>query len=465
MIKTKFLVFIVLLLFVPMAMAQTLTMPVELQNATVSLVVTDVETGQNVLEHQSNQSATPASITKLITTATALELLGADFRFTTTIAYDGTLSNGILNGNLYIIGGGDPTLGSRYFNDENFLTDWCVKLKKIGIQEITGNLIADATIYDNEPVPVRWTWEDMGNYYAAGIYGLSLFDNTIHITLRSKEIGSTPEVIEIKPAIKDLQLYNSLKVTNIQFDSAYIYGIPYDNRRWLRGAMPANRSQFIIRGDIPNPPLYLVEQLKIELNKQNITVKGVATDQLPPHVMRTTLFEHQSPKLIDICHVTNFFSNNNYAEHIFKQLALQRSDLATNVLAKDVLLDFWNKKGINTKAVSLNDGSGLSPMDAFPAEFLNDILCYMIRSSNSQLFLETIPPTGVEGTVRHFLNDVSITNTIRAKSGSMTGVQAYAGYIHKTDTIYSFCIIVNHYNGSRAQLRKTIEQWLSPIIK
>jgi D-alanyl-D-alanine carboxypeptidase/D-alanyl-D-alanine-endopeptidase (penicillin-binding protein 4) len=104
-------------------------------------------------------------------------------------------------------------------------------------------------------------------------------------------------------------------------------------------------------------------------------------------------------------------------------------------------------------------------MDAFPATFLNAILGYMIRSSNSQPFLESIPRTGVEGTVKNFLTDPSITACVRAKSGSMTGVQTYAGYIHKPDNIYSFCIIINHYNGSRAQLRKTIETWLLPILK
>ncbi len=89
----------------------------------------------------------------------------------------------------------------------------------------------------------------------------------------------------------------------------------------------------------------------------------------------------------------------------------------------------------------------------------------MMRSKNSHLFLETIPRAGTEGTVKNFLNDKCIKSTIRAKSGSMKGVQTYAGYIQKTDATYSFCIIINNYNGSRTQVRKTIEQWLSPIIK
>lgn len=463
--KLKYIYIVIFLTCVSLLMARPLTIPAELENATISLIVTDVKTGKNVLEHHSNQSAMPASITKLITTATALELLGPDFQFTTTIAYDGTLSNGLLNGNLYIIGSGDPTLGSSYFNDENFLDKWCERLKKIGIKEISGNIIADASIYDNEPISVRWTWEDIGNYYAAGVYGVSVFDNTTHITLSSKELGSTPEIISIRPSIPNLELFNELKSTKIKIDSAYIYGMPYDNRRWLRGEIPANRERFLIKGDIPNPPLYLAELFKNELVKSNIAVKGVATDKFPSNVNRRTLFEHQSPTLVEICKITNFVSNNNFAEHIFKQLALQSSTVATNSIAKNVLIEFWSIRGINTKGVALNDGSGLSPMNAFPATFVNEILKYMMHSKNAQQFIETLPRAGVEGTVKNFLTDKPSTCAIHAKSGSMAGVQSYAGYIHTKNEIYSFCVIVNNYNGSRAQLRKTIEQWLSPIIK
>ncbi len=463
--KLKQFYIVIFLACVSLVVARPIAIPVDLQNATISFVVSDVKTGKNVLEHHSNQTATPASITKLVTTATALELLGGDFRFITTIAHDGSLSNGILTGNLYVIGSGDPTLGSAYFKDENFLTNWCEQLKKIGIKEISGNIIADARIYDDEAIPVRWTWEDMGNYYAAGVYGISLFDNTTRITLRSKEVGSTPEISSIEPQIPNLEIVNYLKSTNITFDSAYVYGMPYENHRYLRGEIPAHRDKFVIKGDIPNPPLFLAEQFKQELIKHTIAVKGLATDKVPPYVTRTTLFEHQSPRLGEICKITNFVSNNNFAEHIFKHLALQRSPLATNTLAKDVILNFWQKKGINTQSVSLNDGSGLSPMNGFSANFLNEILCYMMRSKNSHLFLETIPRAGTEGTVKNFLNDKCIKSTIRAKSGSMKGVQTYAGYIQKTDAIYSFCVIINNYNGSRTQVRKTIEHWLSPIIK
>lgn len=463
--KSKILSVIICFCSVQFTMAHTIDLPVELKNSTVSVIVSDVETGEIILEHQSEQSATPASITKLITTATALELLGPDFKFTTTVAYDGTLVDGILKGNLYIIGSGDPTLGSAYFQDENCLANWADKLQKLGIKEIQGDIVADALLFDKEPLPARWTWEDIGNYYAAGVYGLSIFDNTTYVTLSSKEIGSTPKIVDIKPANIDLELNNFVKVTAIKSDSTYLYGIPYDSHRVLRGAMPANRAKFVVRGDMPNPPLYLVQQLKRELLQRDITVTGTATDQITSIEHRTTLFTHQSPKLSDICRITNFFSNNNYAEHLFKELALQRSPLATNTVAKDVILNFWRSKGIDTQPVLLNDGSGLSPMDAFPATFLNAILGYMIRSSNSQPFLESIPRTGVEGTVKNFLKNPAISTYVRAKSGSMTGVQTYAGYIHKPDNIYSFCIIINHYNGSRMQLRKTIETWLLPILK
>ena len=154
--------------------------------------------------HQRNNllSFTPASVTKLITTATALEILGKDFTFKTYIEYDGELTNGVLNGNLYIRGGGDPTLGSYKMGDPRFMLSWAKIIKNAGIKEIRGAVIADVSLYDQEGVSPKWLWEDIANYYAPAIFALSIFDNTCRVTLRSGAEGSIPEIISHKPLSK-----------------------------------------------------------------------------------------------------------------------------------------------------------------------------------------------------------------------------------------------------------------------
>ena len=440
-----------------------LDIPTTLRHAGISLIVSETTGGTTIAALNAERSATPASITKLMTTATALEMLGDDFRFATAIACDGTLHDGTLDGNLYIVGDGDPSLGSRYTGETDFLNHWCEKLRQCGIRQIGGDIVADASIYDRTALPPRWTWEDIGNYYAAGVFGLSVFDNTIGITMRTGAVGSRPTILDVAPHPHGLQLDNQLVVTHTKTDSAYIYGIPYNNRRLMTGAVPENRSRFVLKGDLPNPPLCAAEQLAAQLRANGIAIAGTATDQPKPEGgARTILFEHRSQPLSELCRIVNFNSNNNYAEHLLRRLAPRTDAPATHNAALQAVTDFWKRRGIDFGGVSLNDGSGLSPMNAFPATFLNDILIQMAKSPHFDTFLGTIPRAGKEGSVAHFMKTEKSAD-IYAKSGSMDGVQAYAGYIVKNGTTYSFCIMVNHFDR-RQDARRAIEQWLHKII-
>ena len=444
------------------AFAQGIAPSAALQHASVSAIISDAETGKTIASLEPERCVTPASITKLITTATALELLDSTFRFETVVAYDGTFANGTIDGNLYIIGSGDPSLGSRFVNDYYFLNRWCQHLKSLGVRRITGNIVADASVYDSDPIPSKWIWEDMGNYYGAGVYGLSVFDNTLNISMRSGDVGTQPTILKVTPQIEGLQLYNLAQSTKTPMDSAFVRGMAYDNRRWIVGAVPANRGQFLLKGDIPNPPLCLAEQFAALLRHYGVTIDGTFSDHATNTLPRITLFVHKSEPLSALVRVTNFTSNNNYAEHIFRRLAAQNATPASNNAAIAVEKNFWQQRGISFDGISLNDGSGLSPFDAFSANFLNQILLEMYHSPQFPAYLNSIPLAGKEGTVKNFLKQ-NKTAQIHAKSGSMAGVQSYAGYILKGGKTYTFCIIVNHFD-SRKQVRKEIESWILKVV-
>ncbi|MDR2853704.1 MAG: D-alanyl-D-alanine carboxypeptidase, partial [Prevotellaceae bacterium] len=141
-----------------------------LQNANISFLVSDVRTGEVVCEHRACNMAVPASTMKVITTATALELLGADFRFRTLLEMDEKpTADSVLNGNIIIRGTGDPTLGSAFFPPADFLNNWVLAVKNAGIKTIRGQIIVDEQKFETEGVNPHWLWEDIGNYYAAGI--------------------------------------------------------------------------------------------------------------------------------------------------------------------------------------------------------------------------------------------------------------------------------------------------------
>lgn len=434
------------------------------ESASIGYVVCEIESGKIVCERNASLSLIPASTTKIITTATALDMLGGDFRFETKLEYDGEISStGVLNGNLYIKGGGDPTLGSYRIGDPKFLDRWVEVIRSKGIRHITGSIIADASLYDTEGFSPKWIWEDIGNYYAAGVYALSAFDNTCRVTLASGKEGSIPQILKIEPKIDDFKLENHLTVKNIRSDSAYFYGAPFDNVRYLYGAVPVNKECFIIKGDIPNPPLFVAT----ELSKKLIS-RGIVVDKIPfvnfstTTTSRKVLYINYSRKLTEIVKEINHRSNNLYAEHLLKYLALKSAKQATLNRAIYTVENYWRRQGLSTDGLFLFDGSGLSPKNAISPIFFAKLLCLMTKSSEFDNFYASLPIAGKSGTVASFLLGSSLNNgDVRLKSGSFGQVQCYVGYLSKK---YAFAVMINNFYCPRKTVLREIEYFLENAI-
>lgn len=436
------------------------------RNANISILVKDLKTGKVLHSHRSSNATIPASTMKLVTTATALEMLGADYQFKTTLEIDGEIStDSVLNGNLIIYGNGDPTLGSAKLGDIYFLNDWVSAVKKAGIKHITGDIIADASAYDTEGVNPKWLWEDMGNYFASGAYGISYKDNTFEMELKSGAVGTTPEIMKIAPNIPELTFKNYLNSTSIRFDSAYFYGAPFQNERSIYGEIPANRASFTIKGDIPRPGLVLARDFAWKLKSSGISIFGNATDEAVIG-NRAVIYTHLSPKLSEIIKEINVTSNNHFAEHLFRHLSLQKSKQASSVESVKVIRSFWQSKGIPVDELFMQDGSGLSPMNAVSANFFVSLLTYMDKSKNSAVFRTSLPISGKTGTLRSFLKGTSLDGKVQAKSGTMSRIKSYAGYINSGEKRLIFAIIVNNpTSNTLSATTKKMEEFLIQIAK
>lgn len=437
-----------------------------LRNANVSLLVKDLSTGSNLYEFRPNNGVVPASTMKVVTTATALELLGADFRFETCLEIDGKVGkDSVLNGNLYIKGGGDPTLGSEKIGDKDFMLQWLKAIKNAGIKQIKGQIIADVSLYDDEGVNPRWTWEDIGNYYAPGIYGISYLDNSFKLVLSSGKIGSTPQIVKTIPEIPGLVIENYLKSTTIGFDSAYFYGAPHSAQRTIYGEIPANRSSFIVKGDIPNPGLLLAQHLYQKLLENKFSVFGFPTDKYDASIKRQVIYKYYSPALAEIIKETNYKSNNHFAEAIFRYLGTKYEAKKASANASiQVIRDYWKSKSLPVSQLVQYDGSGLSPTDMVSATFFVELLTYMDRvSKNKTAFFNSLPVAGESGTLATFLEKTPLKGKVHAKSGTLAGVKCYAGYIEKKGKKYAFALLVNNANGSSKSVIKKMEEFLLSI--
>ena len=450
-----------------------------MRGASFSLLVTDVQEGKTVYSYDTDRLQSPASVLKTVATATALEILGEDYRYPTTLEYDGILENGTLEGNLYIKGSGDPSLGSSHFapGQNKFLSTWIAALQKAGIKHITGSVISDESIFDTEGVSIKWLREDMGNYYAPGSYGISIFDNMYKLSLQTGAAGTRPVLKGTEPDIPFIRFKNYLKAAPVSSDSAYIIGAPLDDVRYLYGVLPANREAYVLKGDIPDPALYLARYLTDQLQQKGIRVDG------SPSCYRIEVEENRwkkgerkeivttySPTLREIASICNHVSHNLYADALVKTVGLQYKPRRNEMISSfgrgvQVVKEYWEKKGLDVFPLRMNDGSGLAPADKVSAGFMGELLVYMAtESAVSDAFIASLPQAGIEGSVRNFLKGSKLQGKAHLKSGGITGVRSYAGYITKDGKTYAVAVFSNNYSCPMSRMTRALEKLLLQLF-
>ena len=443
----------------------------EMRHASISCIVKELGYHQASVSYQADLRLTPASVMKTLTTATALELLGESYRYPTEIQYDGKIEEGgILDGNIYIKGHGDPTLGSSQFEPESkeFMQEWINAIRHAGIKRINGRIIADESIFDTEGISMKWLYEDLGSYYGTGCYGVNAFDNIYSLFLNSKGTGTLPRIVKCEPNV-NISFHNYLKAKNISKDSTYIVGMPYVSERYLYGEIPANQTNYKLKGDIPEPALFLAQYMEKELIKAGITIAKEAScyrrmqeERLWEIKERKTLITTYSPTLDQIIKKTNHVSHNLYADALLKTIGLRykgNKQISASSFERGVLVlnDFWKGKGIDLSSFVMYDGSGLALADKITANALCSVLDYMAtRSKHKETYLRSFPLAGKEGSVRNFLKDTPLAGQVRIKSGSMNRVRCYAGYVKQNEKQYSVIILVNNYEGKSTAINRLL---------
>ena len=427
-----------------------------LKNSNMSFYAVDIDSGDVIADYRGDKVATPASVMKIVTAATALEVLGKDTTLETKVLIDGKVDkNGILNGNIFIQGGGDPTLGSENFKGdrEAFIKDWIAGIKKAGIKGVKGNIVVLDDLFGYDGVSGKWLLEDLASGYGQGVYGISIFDNICNIYLNSD--SKSGKVVKVVPEVKGLTFVNNLKISEKGRNDVTVRGLPFDNRRVLTGEIPGNRKNILVRSDIPDPGIFLGEYFKEKLVKSGISVKGeiktARNSSLRPKNPQVVAIT-ESKTVGEMINVLLVKSDNHYAEHLYQLIKLKGVDID----------EFWKEKGVDTGALAMYDGSGLSRADYISAKVLTDILLYM--DEHYPEYEEMLPRAGHEGTVAGFLGSKKFDGVARIKSGSMGGVQSFAGFLEKDGKRVAFTIMINQWHGSRNTVKKEIEELLIKLF-
>jgi len=437
-----------------------------MKGASSGISVIESGTGKIIAGLNDRTSLIPASVLKTVTSATALEVFGADFRFRTILGYTGTAikETKILKGNLLVLGGGDPTLGSEYFpeNDSSdFIGRWVDELITLGISTIDGNLVVDGGIYLDDDIPGTWVWDDLGNYYGAGAYGITVYDNLFRIVFKSGPAGQLTEIVRTIPEISGLEIKNEVKASAVNRDNAYVFGSPWGGRRVVKGTIPENREMFAVKAALPEPARFLGEQMRNRLAGKGIRITGQVLVQTADTTGFHAVFIQQSPPLSEITKVLNHESVNLFAEQLLKHISLTRKGTRSVTDGTGFMEQYWQTKGLDVSGMFIEDGSGLSHYNAISAGQLTWILNYMkAQSPANQAFYESLPTAG-KGTLAVFNPSDFPGNCLKAKSGSLTRVRNYVGFL-KTEkgNELVFAFIFNNFSLSQSELTREIGKLL-----
>ncbi|WP_051295858.1 D-alanyl-D-alanine carboxypeptidase/D-alanyl-D-alanine endopeptidase [Eisenibacter elegans] len=458
---------------------QTLVQDSVLRHGMLAVSVRSLRSQEVVVEHQGQLTLNAASVLKAVTTATALELLGSQFSFETTLAYDGRITTqGVLEGNLYLVGGGDPTFASPLMGQglPLALAPFVQAVQRAGIRRIEGQIIADESLFDPNTLPYGWIWGDMGNYYGAPVHALNCLDNSYNLWLKpGATIGDPTEVVKTEPYLPGVVFHNrALTAAAGTGDNCVIYGAPYDQVRYTSGTIPQG-GLFKVRGAIPDPGMLLISHLRERLKQQGVEVIGknnssrllAQAGQNLPDTVRTVLYRHRSPALGQVAQVTNWYSVNLYAEAMLKALGREEKKQYGDTFAgAKAMKDYWQAQGLDVSGWVLHDGSGLSVSNGITTDLLTGILASMSQRKSYEVFYASLPVAGVSGTLAGMGGSSRIRGNLRAKSGAMTGVLAYAGYFTTaTGEPMAFAIISNRHTCNYSTMRQKIETFLAAMVQ
>ena len=439
--------------------------------------------GRTLASLNQSRRMVPASNLKLITTGTALHYFGPDGRFRTRLGYTGQIKDGVLEGDVYIIGRGDPTLGARdsiALENERLFGLWKNLLTAAGIRAVHGRIVGDGSAYEGNLEHRSWGYDDIGTYYGTGTSALSFYANAIDFSVRAATPGEPVQVQQTYPETPWLHFQNhSVTGPEGTGNSLYLYTTDLAPYAELRGSFATDRRPKTEHFSNKFGALTCAYYFWKNLQESGWEVTGGYADIDRSGYIRNSGFvpeekagepvvlgETVSAPMAAIARITNVRSDNFYAEALFRAMGEDRTGVALYdsclVAQRQVLTEL----GVNPDGVRQVDGSGLSRMNYVSPEWMVSYLQAMQRSPAFDAFLASLPHPG-EGTLSAFLQGVAGRERVCIKSGSMDGVLCYSGYILADDgaPAVTLSIMTNHTTAAPAEVRRVLARLLKLLME
>ncbi|KFF20883.1 D-alanyl-D-alanine carboxypeptidase/D-alanyl-D-alanine-endopeptidase [Chryseobacterium sp. JM1] len=413
-----------------------------LKNASWGFVVYDPKTKKVISSYNENTPLVPASTTKLLTTETALNLLGENYRWMTQLEYSGTIDeSGVLNGNLYLIGSGDPSLGTNKagaWSYRDIVSDFMSGLSREGIKKVNGDIIIQTALFKGNitMLPENVVWLENNNYYLP--------------------VGTTRE---INPANEKL----IVKKSGFASDKKYFYVSPYVNQMVYAEKYDGDG---VLTTKLPDAPAYLANTFRTTLVKSGIGVTGKVTPKMTDAApeSRKLVAAYKSPTLGDIVFYTNQHSDNSLAEALLKTVGYQKMGDQTSESGRIVVTNHLKNESFDMIGLNYMDGSGLSRGNNVTPISQVKFLTSLMDEKYYKTYFTSLPVGGQSGTLKRMFIGTG-NGQVFAKTGTLNKVKTLAGYL-KTNSgkTLVFSLMVNNYSGSVDMVKKRMEKILEPAL-
>jgi serine-type D-Ala-D-Ala carboxypeptidase/endopeptidase (penicillin-binding protein 4) len=436
-------------------------------------LIESLDTGEILYQHNADKMFIPASNQKIITSAATLLTLGADFRFETKLYHSGEIVDSVLTGDLIVQGFGDPTFNQQFYNDpRQSFRNWADSLLALGIKRIAGNIIGDDNAFDDNGLGRGWMYDDLGHSYAAETGALQFNANSLKLQILPP--ASTKGSVKIYPEFKSnyFSILNKTTISKNKKTKLYINRNPGGNKITVSGNCKIGDSPKWRSVSISNPTSFFVNVFKEILIEKGIRIEGKALDcdEIADwniiHENVEILLIHQSPPFVDILKAVMKDSKNLYAETMVKTLGWQEGEIGSFQEGKEVVQKTLSEFGIAPQAYSYNDGSGLSRYNLFSPLQIVQILKEMRNSEYCEIWRDSFPLAGVDGTLKYRLKWDPAKENISAKTGTMANVRCLSGYLQtESGEEVIFSILVNGHLRKSKEIDQTTDQILKVILE
>ena len=452
-----------------------------LSRALISARMDSLKTGETIYSKNADKLVMPASNMKIVTMSVAAEKLGWDFTYETRLEAVGNITDGILHGDLIVVGGGDPTILSNDGGPAPLFAEWAAALRQAGIKRVNGRILGDDSFFDDDTLGMGWSWDDLVFGYGAPIGGLSYNENQVVVRITPGAKAGDLANVDVSPAGHGLAVTNRVVTQAVPADAPAgtrpRASVNYDrlfgqNALTIRGTIPIGANPSVQTVAVDNPTQFFVDSLKLGLFAEGILVRDGAFDldtaTTPPAAGTRRLIAKRTSSPLSVIGPYFMKASQNYiAETLFKTLGKVVKGTGSAEAGRTVVKDTIVSWGVPADAIVMEDGSGLSRYNYVTGNTIVTLLTRMWKNDALRgPFAASLPVAAHDGTLSNRMRNTWLDAHVQAKTGTIANVRSLSGYLEtKSGERIVFSIIGNHFTVPSSQIDAIAEKALALVAE